>query len=409
MTAVLLSPLYLLFILYLLRWLFRWFGVLSPWFGRKAFQIPFAMVYLFVAGSLVLSFLIKENPWHWALKNLSNYWLGVLLYTALIVLVADILRLIFKYGILRYTHWIRPERYSARKVFLVSGGIILLSIAGISTYGVFHASDTQKTVYELTLPKACAAGKELTIALAADLHLGYNITNSHMEKMVEMINSMEPDLVCIAGDIFDNEFDAIYDPERVSATLRQIQSRYGVYACYGNHDMDESNLAGFTFAGEGAEDDRRMREFLRHSNIQLLSDEAVCVDDAFYLIGRKDYSRSRKLKDPRLTPEQLTASLDQEKPVIVLDHQPRELQELADAGVDLDLSGHTHDGQMFPGNLITKFYWENPCGLLEKDGMYSVVTSGVGLWGPNMRVGTDSEVVEIRVKFVGGGETEKNS
>ncbi|HIS55439.1 MAG TPA: metallophosphoesterase [Candidatus Fimimorpha excrementavium] len=400
MTAVLLSPLYLLFILYLLRWVFRWFSAVSLIFSRKWFQIPVAVLYLILAGSLLLGFFIKQDPWHWIFKNIGNYWLGVLLYIALIVLAADIFRLIFKYIILRRTNWVNPEHYSARKVFLFSGGMIICLVVGISTYGVIHGSDTKKTVYEVTIPKSCAAGEELTVALVADLHLGYNITNSHMERMVRIINDMEPDLVCIAGDIFDNEYAAIKEPERIIATLQKIQSRYGVYACYGNHDVREQILAGFTFSGGEKEmDDARMLDFLERSGIRLLSDETVLIDDAFYLCGRKDYSRSRKLNDPRLTPQQLTASLDREKPILVIDHQPRQLQELAEAGVDLDMSGHTHDGQMFPGTVINHFFWENPCGLMKEGDMYSAVTSGVGLWGPNMRVGSDSEVVELRVHF----------
>ena len=95
----------------------------------------------------------------------------------------------------------------------------------------------------------------------------------------------------------------------------------------------------------------------------------------------------------------LTASMDSAKPIIVIDHEPKELQELSDAGVDLDLSGHTHDGQMFPGNLTIKLMWENACGYLKKGNMHSIVTSGVGVFGPKMRVGTKNEVCNITVTF----------
>lgn len=91
--------------------------------------------------------------------------------------------------------------------------------------------------------------------------------------------------------------------------------------------------------------------------------------------------------------------MDLSKPVLVIDHRPRELQELADAGVDLDLCGHTHDGQMFPGKLLTDRIWENPCGHLKKGEMHNIVTSGVGLFGPKMRVGTKSEICSINIKF----------
>ena len=85
--------------------------------------------------------------------------------------------------------------------------------------------------------------------------------------------------------------------------------------------------------------------------------------------------------------------------MICVDHQPSELQEKADAGVDLDLCGHTHDGQIFPGNLTINLFWDNAYGLLKVDDMYSIVTSGVGVWGSAMRVGTDGEIAVVNVNF----------
>ena len=93
--------------------------------------------------------------------------------------------------------------------------------------------------------------------------------------------------------------------------------------------------------------------------------------------------------------------MDKSKLIIVLDHQPRELAALAAAGVDLDLCGHTHDGQMFPGNLVVRPFWENFYGYLKKGDMHNIVTSGVGLFGPNMRVGTKAEICPITVHFSG--------
>ena len=138
-----------------------------------------------------------------------------------------------------------------------------------------------------------------------------------------------------------------------------------------------------------------MDAFLEDSGIQLLQDESVLIDDSFYLIGRADRERPGRGIDKRMTPEELTEDMDKTKPILVVDHEPDELSELAAAGVDLDLSGHTHDGQLFPANLVVRFFWENSYGYLEKDGMHNIVTSGVGIFGPNMRVGTKSEICVI--------------
>ena len=142
-----------------------------------------------------------------------------------------------------------------------------------------------------------------------------------------------------------------------------------------------------------------MEEFLTDAGIHLLDDEAVLIDNKFYIVGRRDASRCEKVEGSRATPAQLTESLDQGKPIIFIDHQPKELQEIADAGVDLDLCGHTHDGQTFPGNITIKFLWKNPCGYLQKGSMHNIVTSGSGVWGPAMRVGTNSEICTINVTF----------
>jgi len=221
-----------------------------------------------------------------------------------------------------------------------------------------------------------------------------------MKKMVEKINRLHPDIVCIAGDIFDNEYDAIQSPEETAATLAQIKSRYGVYACYGNHDIDEKILAGFTFHKKGKKmSDPRMDEFLKNAGITLLKDETVLVDDKFYLTGRADYERPGRGITTRMTPEEITAGMDLSKPVIVIDHEPREMDALSSAGVDLDLCGHTHDGQMFPGNLTINLLWDNPYGYKTYGKMQQIVTSGVGVFGPYMRVGTKSEIVQITVDF----------
>lgn len=119
----------------------------------------------------------------------------------------------------------------------------------------------------------------------------------------------------------------------------------------------------------------------------------------FYLTGRKDPSRCRKMDDTRKSPSQLTKSLDLRRPVIFMDHQPGDLDEVASSGTDLDLCGHTHDGQLFPLNIITSLVWENSCGYLKKGNMHNIVTSGVGIWGPNMRTATNSEICAITVHF----------
>ena len=144
-----------------------------------------------------------------------------------------------------------------------------------------------------------------------------------------------------------------------------------------------------------------MDEFLEKAGVTLLRDESVLIADSIYLYGRPDRHRPGRGIKKRKTPEEVTEGMDLSKPVFVIDHQPKELQELADAGVDLDLCGHTHDGQVWPGNLTIRLMWENACGYLKKGDMHNIVTSGVGIFGPYMRVGTIAEICAVTVKFEG--------
>lgn len=396
MIALFLAPLYILVNLYLFRWLIRWLRAISPLFKKRWPLAATALLYVLLASAMLTGFLLPQCPLARLLKLVGNYWLGVLLYTLLTLACAELLR-----WILRRSKHINQDRLRSPRTLARSGCLCLSIILLTSIWGIVNARIIRTTEYAVTIHKSVEKLDSLRVVLVADLHLGYNIGCSQMTQMVEKINAQEPDIVLIAGDIFDNEYDALDNPPQLAAILRDIETRYGVYAVLGNHDVDEKILAGFTFSSkdEPKVSDPRMDALLEEANITLLRDEAVLIDDSFYVYGRPDASHPGRGIQVRKTPQELTAGLDPSKPLLVLDHQPKELQELADVGVDLDLSGHTHDGQTFPGNLTIHLFWENPCGYLQKDQMHSIVTSGVGVFGPNMRVGTAAEICSILVSF----------
>ena len=396
MIAVFLLPVYILVNLYIFRWLVRWLKALSVHFQKRGFQAVVILIYLFFSTSLLTGFLFPAGKSGRFLKLAGNYWLGVLLYSMMMVILADLIRLILKHGKI-----IDREKLGSRKLFAVSGTLCIGVILTLSLWGVLNARTLCTTKYEVTVSKETENLDSLNIVLIADLHLGYNTGCSQMKEMVEKINIQNPDIIVIAGDIFDNEYEALDDQETLISILREMRSKYGVYAVYGNHDIQEKILAGFTFSSGDQKkvSSTEMDQFLKNADITLLRDEAVLIADSFYLYGRPDYRRPGRGIDRRKTPEELTRDLDPGKPVIVLDHEPNELQELADAGVDIDLCGHTHDGQMFPGNLTINWFWENPYGYLQKDRMHNIVTSGVGVFGPAMRIGTKAEICVIKVNF----------
>ena len=397
MIAIYLSPIYLLLNLYILRWAYLWMGTCHSILRTLGFRLIFAVIYVLLSTSLLTGFLIK-NPksLHRMLKITGNYFLGIFLYTLVIILLADFGRILLKYVF--HASWIH-----SRTAFTVAGAICALLILLLSACGIFHAKYIKTTSYDVIINKTIPERTSMKVVLLADTHFGYNAGVLHARELVRKINKQKPDLVCIAGDIFDNEYDAIRNPEKLAKTLRGIKSTYGVYACWGNHDLNEEILAGFTFKHKDGDlsdiKDPHMKKFLEDSNIHILEDESVLINDQFYVIGRKDASLTEKIDETRKAPAQLTEKLDRDKPIIMIDHQPKELQELADAGVDLDLCGHTHNGQTFPGNFTIKLMWENPCGLLIKDNMTNITTSGAGVWGPAMRIGTDSEICSINIQL----------
>lgn len=399
MIAIYLAPFYLLVCIYILLRTLNWIRVLHVVFQNVWVCRGIGLIYLFVVFSILIAFMAPASGFRRFMKLLSNYWLGVLVYTIMTVGIADGLRLLLKYPLKNLNFPGRALLFGNVGTAVV-GAVCAVIITTVSIYGMINAGNIQTTEYDISIDKKAGNLDSLNVVLIADLHLGYNIGCRHMEKMVEKINAQTPDLVVIAGDIFDNEYEALENPDRLAAILRGIQSRYGVYACYGNHDIQEKILAGFTFGGkEKKESSVKMDKFLEKAGITLLRDEYTLIDDSFYLYGRPDYERPGRGIDERKSAQEITADMDLSLPVLVIDHEPRELQELADAGVDADLCGHTHDGQLFPGNLTIKLMWENACGYLKKDNMHSIVTSGVGLFGPNMRVGTKSEICDITMHF----------
>ena len=395
MKFLILVPVYLLLNFYMLWRSLAWLKSVTRDFSTRVFPVLYISAYVIMACSMLIAFLLPVGSGvKQFAKLLSNYWLGCQLYMLMAVILVDLLRLI-----LLRTRLVRRELIQSRAALNVTGTLLMILIIGVTVGGSIHAQDIKERSYYVTVDKSCGI-QNLKIALVADWHLGYSVGVGQMQRMVDKINAADVDLVCVAGDMFDNEYEAVHRPEEIIEVLKGIRSTYGVYACWGNHDVAEPILGGFTFSSmEWKKSDPRMDEFLEKAGIHLLEDEAVCIGDSFYLAGRLDYLKPGRAARERKTPQELLEGLDLSKPVIVMDHEPRQLQELAEAGADLDLSGHTHNGQIFPGNLMIGLFWENAYGCQEKDGMTSVVTSGIGVWGPNMRIGTDSEIVYVNVSF----------
>lgn len=396
MIFLFLLPFYLGVSSYMMFRFFYWMKHCNHRFNWLRFKVPFAVVYLFMALSPVIAFLLPKSAVAIVIRRLSTYWIGIMLYSLLYVVLFDLLRLIAKHTKLKNT-----LLFSRGSVISI-GSVVVACAVATCLYGIFNARNIKVNEYSVTVNKSCGSDKHLKAVLVADLHMGYAIGVDHITNMVEKINQQDADIVIIAGDIFDNSYDGMDDSEGIKAQLKSIKSKYGVYAVYGNHDIDEKILMGFTFDWGGKQlHSEKMTNFMKECNIKLINDESVLINDEFYLVGRRDTDKPGTEDGTRAEISELTKDLDKTKPIFVLSHEPDELQKTADAGADIDFSGHTHDGQLFPGNLTIGLFWENPCGMIKKDNMYSIVTSGVGVYGTFMRVGTDAEICSVDIDFAG--------
>ncbi len=382
---------------YFLFRLLTWLKNVSLYTGKKRIRVPVIAVFLFFSTAVVVSAFLPGGA---ALKGVyvraGNYWYGMCLYAWMTLMTADLIRLTV---ILIEKLRKKPTGLRTRRAHVIAGALCIAIMAAVTIGGTINARIIRVRQFELPVAKLGGVFQELNLVLAADLHMGYNIGVGHIRQLVDKINAQHPDVVVLAGDVFDSDYDDLSDPEALLAQLQRIESKYGVYACYGNHDVDETLVGGFGTGARHKESDPRMDEFLRRAGITLLMDESVLVENSVYIYGRPDLQNPGRGIQTRKTPAEITAGLDSSKPIIVLDHEPAQLGELAAAGVDVDLSGHTHDGQIFPLNIATRFYWENSCGYLNKNGMHSVVTAGAGLYGPNMRVGTVPDICVVKLRF----------
>jgi predicted MPP superfamily phosphohydrolase len=192
---------------------------------------------------------------------------------------------------------------------------------------------------------------------------------------------LQPDLILFVGDILDSRIEPV-EQQRMDKELRRLDAPLGIYSCTGNHE--------YRYEGE------RKIGWLNDAGITMLRDSAVLVDSSFYVVGREDLVIPDRQSLVGLLDRQ---EVDRSLPLIVLNHTPNNLDEEVDAGADIALYGHTHQGQAFPGNLATRMAFEVAYGYLKKGNTHIYVTSGLGLAGPQFRIGTVSEVVVLHVKF----------
>lgn len=297
---------------------------------------------------------------------LAMTWMGVLFLLFAFLLLADVLTL---FG------WLLPS-WSAQ----IRCAAIIAALAASVIALIQGARDPQVRDYELSLPNLPASADGYTFVAISDLHLGTILGEKWLGRLVDRIDALEPQAVLIAGDIVDGD---VHRVARMIPVLQKLNAPDGVWAVTGNHDF---------YAGLG-----RSVGLLEEGGIAVLRDRAAELIPGVFLAGVDDFSVPlEEGRQSRL--DTALAGLRREQPVILLSHTPELVQNAADAGVDLMLSGHTHNGQIWPFNWIVRTRFQHVYGLYEVDAMKLVVSSGAGTWGPPMRLWARGEILRIRLR-----------
>lgn len=304
------------------------------------------------------------------LYKTGTSWFFIFLYLLIIFLVLDLLRI---------THLLPVERFMYHS--WIGFGVLTALITLVMTLGFLHYKNKKRVELSIVIEKENAIDTSLKIVALSDLHLGYGIGGNELESWIALINKENPDLILIAGDVVDNSCRPLYE-QNMAQIFHKLKAKQGIYVSLGNHEYIADVSQSICF--------------LQDAGMVLLQDSAVLLNDLVYVAGRDDRSNKN-----RKSIEQLTASLDKTKPIILLDHQPYNLNETAKNNIGFQFSGHTHHGQVVPISWITDLLYEKAHGYLKKGNSHIYVSSGIGIWGGKFRIGTQSEYVIVNLKIKG--------
>ena len=295
---------------------------------------------------------LSVSQWLYEIGTSSIF---VMLYLVIVFLVLDLGRLV---------HLV-PKAFLYHNGYTALGIFVL--IFGLFLYGNLHYYNKVRVLLELKTSKPLP--KTYKVVMASDFHLGYHNPRKELSRWVDMINAEKPDFILIAGDIIDGSMRPLKE-EKMAEEFRRLKAP--VYACLGNHEYFSGNPEA--------------RQFYQDAGIHLLIDEAVVIDSCIKVYGRDDrMNRRRKPVKDLVT--------DHDLYTILLDHQPYDLDRTEAAGINFQLSGHTHRGQLWPISWITDHVYECSWGPYQRGQTQYYVSSGLGIWGGKFRIGTQSEYV----------------
>lgn len=367
---------------------------------RKYIKIPYASIYIaelaiyfmgfFTSGTGLLPFdALHSFAW------VGTTWMLFTIYMTILLLLYDLVKYINR------KKKIFAIDLKAKKPRLIYFCASLLLVCSVMGYGNYRFHNPVVTEMNLTVDKHSPNIKELRIVVATDIHAGYLIDKNIVSMYVDKIMEQKPDIILLVGDIIDYDVKSLYE-QRMETEFLRLKAPYGVYASTGNHE----------YIDLGEEKDEKILWLSKYAGLTVLRDTTILIADSFYLVGREDDKCTTRKELP-----ELMQGVNKDLPIIVMNHEPHRLYEESDAGADIAVFGHTHNGQFFPVNTIMSIssaiyntgtipehlkyrsMYEIPYGYKKKDNTHIYVSSGLGLAGPQFRIGTISEIVVLNVKF----------
>jgi uncharacterized protein len=327
-----------------------------------------------IAGSKIPDIIYDILLWS------GSFWFAFMLYLFLFILLIDLTRLL-NYFFSIYPTFITANYPMTKFVTFIL--VVTISVI-IIIAGFINTRNIKINYTETEISRKSSKMNELNLVLVGDFHLTLMNNGKLLDKIVEKINSLNADIVLMTGDILDDNIN-ILRRRNIGEGLTKIKSKYGIFVSNGNHE----------FINGADELDKYMREM----NLNVLRDSSVLINESFYVVGRDDRSKVSFTGKQRKSLKEILTEVNKNYPIILLDHTPSKLVEAVNENIDLQFSGHTHNGQMFPINFITKWIYEVSWGYLKKEGTQFYVTCGVGTWGPPVRLGSYSEIVYMKIRF----------
>jgi uncharacterized protein len=351
---------------------------ISQLFINKGFRLYYTLIYILSALVYPVSNLISEGYSGFPANILiaaADYILPFYLYLFLFIVVFDILLLFNR--IFKIIHY---EKLKNTRFKVTGLSLILILSMGVVVAGIINFNTIRTSEYQIDIPRKSSKISHLKIAFVADFHLMEGTNINFVERFAKKIENINPDLMLFGGDNVegDREDENMVAIEQV---LRGVKARYGAFTVLGNHEHYSGQDKG---------------SFFDNAGIKVLSDTSVIIDNSFSLVGRNDSHISTRKQIGELL-KTVTDSL----PVILVDHRPTEIDQVSRTLVDVQLSGHTHNGQLFPINLITGKVYELSWGHKKIGNTHFFVTSGIRLWGPPVRTAGKSEIMIIDINFTG--------